>query len=164
MGSESSTTSPAMNPKSESEQERPTTMFSWFKKRSSLRAKSVTPCKPKDDAEIVVQAFVDIMAAGTPYIGNAADLPFPRTVIKNAFSQRIDYYEGMRKYNKPLFLRNGFDETLSNMLSLYGRIDDWHDIDPEDLEAVSKLNQVQGPPPESALPLIGKYMQRSLEQ
>jgi hypothetical protein len=47
---------------------------------------------------------------------------------------------------------------------MYMRLDDWHEIDPEDKDTVSRLNNLTGPPPEWAMPIIGKYMQRSLNK
>lgn len=70
----------------------------------------------------------------------------------------------MRRISEELFRSKGYDETVQQLRAMSMRLDDWHDIDPEDRDAVAHMNAVQGPPPEWAMPIIGKYMQRSLDK
>lgn len=142
-------------------------MFNWFKKSSappSVPTQQTATLGMSDDlAQTIVYAFIDLMAAGAPYIGDARRLPYPKSTLRAAFTKHIEHYEGMRRISEALFRSKGYDQTVQQLRAMYMRIDDWHDIDPEDQEAVNRLNSHSGPPPDWAMPLIGKYMQRSLE-
>lgn len=116
-----------------------------------------------DLAQAIVYAFIDLMADGAPYVGDARKLPYPKETIRSAFIKHIEHYEVMRTISAELFRSKGYDQTVQQLRSMYMRIGDWHDIDPEDQDAVSRLNNHKGPPPDWAMPIIGKYMQRSLE-
>ena len=132
-------------------------MFNWFKKKSAKRSSGSNNISD-EDAQNIVYAFIDLMDAGAPYIGDASILPYPKDTLKSAFAKHIEHYEGMRKISEELYRSKGYDEIVKELQVMAVRINDWHDIDSEDLEAVRKLNKIQGIPPEWAMPLIAKYM------
>lgn len=111
----------------------------------------------EQEAQDVVYSFIDLMSEGAPFIGDADNLPHSKTTIKKSFIKHIEHYEAMRRMNEAHFINNGYDQTVGQLKMMALRLDDWHDIAPEDKEDVQKLNQVEGPPPEWALPLIVKY-------
>jgi hypothetical protein len=141
------------------------TMLNWFKKKTPQSAPTSASSGMSDNlAQAVVYAFIDRMAAGAPFVGDARTLPYPKDTIRAAFIKHLEHYEGMRRISEELFRSKGYDETVHQLRTMFMRLDDWHDIDHEDRDAVARMNAVQGPPPEWAMPIIGKYMQRSLDK
>jgi hypothetical protein len=119
-----------------------------------------TPPLTDDDAQAIVHAFVDVMAKGAPYVGDASTLPYSKELIGRAFEKHIEHYEMLQKISKDAFQRLGYDEDLNLVRSMFMRLDDWHDIDPEDRGMVARLNALKGPPPEWAMLIIAKYINR----
>jgi hypothetical protein len=140
-------------------------MLNWFKKKAQPSAPATPTSGMSDElAQNIVYAFIDRMAVGAPLVGDASTLPYPKETIRTAFTKHIDHYEGMRRISEELYRSKGYDETVRQLRSMYMRLDDWHEIDPEDKDTVSRMNNLTGPPPEWAMPIIGKYMQRSLNK
>lgn len=140
-------------------------MLNWFKNKTQPSAPAIPATSMSDDlAQTVVYAFIDRMAEGAPLIGDASTLPYTKETIRSAFITHIEHYDGMRRISEELFRSKGYDETVQQLRAMYMRVDDWHDIDPEDRDAVFRINSLQGPPPDWVIPILLKYMQRSLDK
>jgi hypothetical protein len=54
----------------------------------------------EDEAQTIVYAFIDCMATGAPYIGDASLLPYPKEVIRQTFYKHIEHCESMRRISR----------------------------------------------------------------
>ena len=135
-------------------------MLNWFKKKKVPEVEISILESSGDEAQDIVYAFIDRMAEGPPHLGDAATLPHSKTVLRAAFLEQIQHYEIMRSISEEKFRSMGYDKTVDQLHSMYLMIAEWHDIDAEDREEVTRLNATQGPPPEWAMPMILKYWQR----
>ena len=116
-----------------------------------------------DEAQTIVYAFIDLVAAGNPYIGDASTLPFPKHIIRQAFHKHLQHYYALRRISEDTFRELGYDKTVEQLSAMSVYLDDWHDLDPEDRDAIARLNAVTGPPPEWAAPLLAKYFKRAVQ-
>ncbi|YCM42817.1 hypothetical protein V2O64_16030 [Verrucomicrobiaceae bacterium 227] len=139
-------------------------MFNIFNKKTPETPPVVSGSDMSEErAQTIVYAFIDRMAEGAPLVGDAETLPYPKETIRAAFIMHLDHYEEMRKISEEVFRRNGYDETVEQLRGMSMRLNDWHIIDPEDKDAVARMNSLAGPPEAWAVPIMGKYMRRSLE-
>jgi hypothetical protein len=116
-----------------------------------------------EEAQTIVYAFVDLVAAGNPYIGDASTLPYPKETIRHAFYKHLDHYRSFRLISEETFRELGYHETVEKLSAMLVYLDDWHDIDAADKDAVVRLNAIQGLPPDWAAPLLAKYYQRAVQ-
>ena len=93
-----------------------------------------------EKARDLVYAFADLLAAGVPFIGNASVLPCSRSELRTAFSVYLNWMYSERNKDAGLFERNGYGKTLRAAESCYVRVDDFHDIAPEDIAEVNRMN------------------------
>lgn len=114
-----------------------------------------------DEAQTIVYAFIDCMAAGTPYIGDASLLPYPKETIRQAFYKHIEHYQSMRDISAETFRELGHDKTLDQLGSMCFRLDDWYDIDAEDKSRIAELNRSEPPFPDCVHLLMAKYRGRT---
>lgn len=106
----------------------------------------------------IVIAFSDLMAAHSPLIGDCALLPHPKATILYAIQFVVDDYETERDMATDSTLIQSYDRmipALSYLITCLAR--DWHDIAPEDKDAISRLTGYDSFP-EWALPLKRKYI------
>jgi hypothetical protein len=115
-----------------------------------------------DDAQTIVYAFVDLVAARNPHIGDASTLPYPKETIRQAFHKHLEHYHRMRLVSEQTFRELGYHKTVEKLGAMLVYLDDWHDIHPDDKEAVTRLNAIDGPPPEWAASLLAKYCRRAV--
>jgi hypothetical protein len=114
-------------------------------------------------AQSIVYAFVDLVAARNPYIGDASTLPYPKETIRQAFYKHLEHYHRMRLVSEETFRQLGYHDTVEKLGAMLVYLDDWHDIDADDKEAVTRLNAIEGPPPKWAVPLLAKYFRRAVQ-
>jgi len=114
-------------------------------------------------AQTIVYAFIDLVAAGNPYIGDASKLPYPKETIRQAFHKHLEHYHRMRLLSEETFRELGYCDTVKKLGAMLVYLNDWHDIDADDKEAVTRLNAIDGPPPEWAAPLLAKYFRRAAQ-
>ena len=112
-------------------------------------------------AQKVVYAFINTMAKGAPFVGNASLLPYPKKTIEEAFERHIAHYQMLKELCPDAFVRLGYDKELDQIMCMFLRLDDWHDIDPEDVERVREMNSHLGEPPPWAWQLVRKYTTRA---
>jgi hypothetical protein len=116
-----------------------------------------------EDAQTIVYAFVDLVAARNPYIGDASTLPYPKETIRKAFYKHLEHYHRMRLLSEETFRELEYHDTVEKLSAMLVYLDDWHDIDDADKEAITRLNAIEGPPPEWAAPLLAKYFRRAVQ-
>jgi hypothetical protein len=116
-----------------------------------------------DEAQAIVYAFVDLVATRNPYIGDASMLPYPKETIRQALHKHLEHYYALRRISEETFRQLGYDKTVEQLGAMSVYLDDWHDIDAEDKEAVARLNAVEGLPPDWAAPLLAKYFGRAVQ-
>jgi hypothetical protein len=100
------------------------------------------------------------MALGTPFIGDSASLPCSKTDLKRAFDVYLMWMREERDKDPAGFAREGYGETLQAAESCYCMIDDFHDVAPEDKDAVERINSCmkkQQPIADSDFDIIAKY-------
>ncbi len=108
----------------------------------------------------LVYGFADIMAVGKPFIGDASVLPCARSELRTAFSVYLSWMYSERKKNPTAFERNGYGETLRAAESCSLMVDDFHDIAPEDVAEVNRINRsIKAPTDigEAELKMMVKY-------
>ena len=115
-----------------------------------------------EEAQKIVYVFVDLVATRNPYIGDASTLPYPKETIREALHRHLDHYYALRRISEETFRELGYDKTVEQLGAMLVYLDDWHEIDAEDKEAVARLNAVEGLP-DWAAPLLAKYFQRSVQ-
>ena len=111
-----------------------------------------------DKYQNIVFAFSDLMAAHAPLIGDCSTLPYPKKTILYAIKWVSDDYETKRELTTNQTLRESYDKlipTLNYLLTLLAN--NWHEIDPEDKDAIAKLGNSDSFP-DWALPLKLKYI------
>jgi hypothetical protein len=112
----------------------------------------------KDQCQEIVNAFIDCMADNPPLIGDASLLPFPKSVILYAIGEMLNHYERRQESTDDPDLRKPYEEIIPKMQYLSNTlIYHWHDIDPEDKDAVAALNRLGSFPP-WGLPSKEKYL------
>ena len=112
----------------------------------------------RDHYQAIVFAFGDLITSTAPLIGDESLLPYPKKTILYAIRWVMDHYESLReKSNNPtlLDLCDKMLPTLSYLLTTLAR--DWHQIEPDDKETITKLNRCDSFP-EWALKLKAKYI------
>ncbi len=111
-----------------------------------------------DKYQNIVSAFSDLMAAHAPLIGDCTALPYPQNTILYAIKWVSDDYENKRELTTNQTLREKYDELIPTLNYLMTRLArDWHEIDPEDKDAIVKLGNSDSFP-DWALPLKLKYI------
>jgi len=119
------------------------------------------PSSARNDIEHyreIVFAFSDLMAVHSPIIGDCAFLPHPKATILYAIKFVVDDYETKRELGTDPTLIESYDRmipTLNYLFTCLAR--DWHDIAPEDEDAIAKLAAYDSLP-DWALPLKRKYI------
>lgn len=112
----------------------------------------------KDQCEEIVYAFIDCVADDPPLIGDCSLLPYPKSVILYALGEMLNHYERQQETISDPDLRKPYDDIIPKMQHLANTlIHQWHDIDPEDKDAVVALNRL-GSFPAWALTLRQKYL------
>ena len=106
---------------------------------------------------LAVVPHAGIMAAHTPLIGDCSDLPYSKDTILYAIAWVGNHYEEMREETEDETLAGRCDDLNSTLSYLLTRlVNDWHTIDPQDKDAIVKLNRCESFP-DWALPLQSKY-------
>jgi hypothetical protein len=112
----------------------------------------------RDHFHNIVFTFSDSIAIRIPHIGDCSILPYQKKTILYAIRWTMDYWESRRETTTDQAIIDRYDSltpTLSYLLTHLAR--DWHQIDPEDKNAVAKLNECESFP-DWALPLKVKYI------
>ncbi len=124
-----------------------------------------------DDNMNVAQAreyvydFADKMALGASLIGDASTLPCSRDKLRQAFHIYFAWMNAERDKDPVSFEKEGYGDTLRAAESCYVRIDDYHDIAPEDKAAVTRANKNPSSHiSDEAIDLLGKYPPGGAEQ
>jgi TPR repeat protein len=111
-----------------------------------------------DEYYKIVQAFIDLMAAHTPLIGDCCKLPYPKRTILYAIRWVLDDCDTRRGAATDQALRERYDKMLPFVGYLFTCLArDWQEIAPEDKDAVAKLGDCDSFP-DWALPLKAKYI------
>lgn len=111
-----------------------------------------------EQCQQVVDAFIDCMADDPPFIGNSGLLPYPKSVILYALGEMLNHCEQRQKTINDPDLREPYDKMIPKLQWLTNTlIYQWHDLNPEDKDAVAALNRLNSFP-EWALPLKQKYL------
>lgn len=92
------------------------------------------------DAQHLVYAFADVLAEHCELILDADLLPADKNHLYQAFFQLIRHYEDLRSINPGTFKESGYEDTLQSIRSLHLRVSDFQYIDPEDRDAVVRIN------------------------
>ena len=87
-----------------------------------------------EDAQTIVYAFVDLVAARNPYIGDASTLPYPKETIRKAFYKHLEHYHRMWLLSEETFRELEYHDTVEKLSAMLVYLDDWHDIDADDKE------------------------------
>ena len=106
----------------------------------------------------IIFAFSDLIATQSPLIGDSSMLPHPKETILYAIKFVVDDYETKRELTTNHTLVENYDEmiaTFNYLFTILAR--DWHEIAPEDKNAISKLAECDSFP-DWALPLKLKYI------
>lgn len=120
----------------------------------------------RDEYSRIVFEFADLIADKLPLIGDCAILPHSKKKLLYAVRWMVAHYETGLKATAGEALREQTEAILPTFNFLSTHIArDWHDIDPEDKDAVARLNQCETFP-EWALVLKRKYINedRALEE
>ncbi len=131
------------------------------KAEAEKREQEIEEIKEKAEVECyqnIVFAFSDLLAAHAPLIGDCSMLPYPKKTILYAIEWVMAHYATMREATINGTLREKYDEimpTLSYLLTVLAR--DWHEIDPDDKDAIAELGRFDSFP-DWALPLKLKYI------
>jgi TPR repeat protein len=99
----------------------------------------------------IVFAFSDLLiAAHMPLIGDCGMLPYPKKEILYAIEWLLN--------DRPETMSEEHSSTFRYLLTVLAR--DWHEIDPEDKDAIAELGKLDSPDsfPDWALPLKLKYI------
>jgi TPR repeat protein len=112
----------------------------------------------RDKYHDIVFAFMDLMAAHRPLIGDCSILPYPKKTILYAIRWLIDYHEAKLEETTNHTLREAYDKMLPTLGYLFTSLArDWQEIDPEDKDAIARLNECESFP-DWATPLKLKYI------
>ena len=133
-------------------------MFNLFRPSKSQAQENMSD----DEAQTIVYAFIDYTAHDSPFIGDSSTLPYPKETIRRAFYKHIEHYEVMRRFSAATFREMGYDKTVDELGAMLTHLDDWHDIDQEDKDTITKLNREQSLP-SWAIPIMAKYWNRRSE-
>jgi hypothetical protein len=119
------------------------------------------PAMTIERAKDLVFGFADIMGEKKYFIGDASTLPCPRAELRSAFSVYLNWMYAERDKDLPGFKRNGYDKVLRATETCSVMVDEFHDIAPEDLAEVQRINSLIASPNEIGeveLKMILKYM------
>ena len=106
----------------------------------------------------IVDAFIDVMAAHVPLIGDCNELPHSKRTILYAIVWVRGHFETITDETGDETLREKCGEIINTLNFLLTRLaNDWHDIDPDDKDAIKKLGKFDSFP-DWALPLKLKYI------
>ena len=106
----------------------------------------------------IVSAFTDLYAEHSFLIGDCSDLPHPKNTIMYAICWVREHYAKLREETEDETRQEQCDELISNfsyLLTLLAR--DWQTIEPQDKDAIVKLNRCESFP-DWALPLKLMYI------
>ena len=106
----------------------------------------------------IFSAYSDLMAAQVPLIGDCSLLPHSKKSILYAIIWVRNHFENIIKETRNESLREKCDGIINTANYLLTRLaTDWHEIDPEDKNAVANLTKFDSFP-DWALPLKAKYI------
>lgn len=130
----------------------------WYRKAASQGHVESQFHLDREHYQNIVFAFIDLIATHRPLIGDCSTLPHPKKTILYAIKWVIDYYESMQEAPTNQDLCERSDRLISTHNRLFTELArDWHDIDPEDKDAIAELGKYDSFP-DWALPLKMKYI------
>ncbi len=112
-------------------------------------------------ARDLVYGFADIVAVEKPFIGDASVLPCIRSELRIAFSVYLKWMYSEREKDPAAFERDGYGGTLRAAECCSLMVDDFHDIAPEDVVEVKRINSSIASPADmgySELKMMAKYL------
>jgi TPR repeat protein len=108
--------------------------------------------------EKIAIAFIDLLALHAPLIGDCSLLPYPKKTIHYAIAWVLNDYENKREAATNQTLREKYDKIIPTFrYALTRLVSDWHEIEREDKEAITRLSHFDSFP-DWALPLKLKYL------
>jgi hypothetical protein len=119
---------------------------------------SFSNCTTLEDYQNIVSAFSDLVADHRPLIGDCSVLPQPKKTILYAICWVRDHLQTLQEETEDETLAEKCSSLINTLTFLLAHLTaDWHDILPEDKNAVEKLGECDSFP-DWALPLKAKYI------
>jgi hypothetical protein len=111
-----------------------------------------------EEYQNIVCEFADLMTENPPLIGDCSMLPYPKETILHAIGEIISHCEIEQDATDDPDIRKKREETISAVQNLRnGLVYHWDEIDPEDKDAIRKLDGLASFP-DWALSLELKYL------